>query len=319
MSERPSLASQIPEWARDFFNDWITPDPARPAKILIDDELPHRREAFYRLFCTQSADMQSMWTQADRRIREECELRGWQLDPEYRYFLWRIILLTDATVPPEKYPFDRRAQKGDPTRLRDPAQNLARKLACQMRELWHIAPTRTISGVPLVKHWPGPIIDALAAGFCFRMPVVDYHSAYGVFQRNNIEFTQTSKRGWVEHARAAERLRIKISTNANSLVDKYGLRIPASIRLELNEYVRALDNAPLLEDIAAVEVELASQKASWADWLRTIHARYAEDGELGNILRYCDWAAIATALFPDTFGHKRPCTDDDIRKIVGTS
>ena len=294
MSKSP--APFVPVWARDFYNDWRY--PSRPRAVSIDDEtppdLPHRRAAFYALLCSDRSDMREFWVRAECLIRKECEQRGFPVEPELRHFLGRLILARDSAIDPEPYSFSRYIPPKLP-RLRQPLQNLARKVACQIAELALITPRRRISGEPLPTPWPGELVESMVIFYDFLMPETSY---YWIFSKNEIEFTATSKRGWIQHAQAAERLRPKAVTNLRCLAAKSPDDLDF-MRDRLLAYAKALESVPTLEELERDEPELESQKATWADWLRTLQAWYAVDGELGIVdaLPKSDWVTLVSVLF----------------------
>lgn len=308
METSKSPAPFVPGWARDFYNDWR--QPSRLGQVSIDDEtppdLPHRRAAFYALLCSDRSDMREFWGRAECLIRKECEQRGFPAECELRWFLGRLILATDEVCADERYVFDRSRPPTLP-RLRDPLQNLARKVACQIRELNLITPRRLISGGPLASPNASELVDALANHFQLTLPPIDH---YWVFSRHQIEFTMSSKRGWIQHMQATEKLRQRLSINLRQLASKT-TPAPAFMR-ELWHYAEILENAQTLDDLSFAEPALASQKATWADWLRTLQAKYAVDGELGIVdaLPKSDWATLVSVLFG------ADVTDRNIRLIL---
>ena len=291
----------LPDWARVFFDGRRTTDPNRPQHVLIDDEMPHRREAFYRLFCTADAGMRDFWVYAANRLQEACQEKRLDVNKEQFVFLERLILATDNAIEPERYWFDPMPPREQQQRLRDPLQSLARKVACQVRELSTIQPHRRISGATLMNPWSGPLIEALVIYYDFGMPGADYYGRRGIFRKNDIEYTSSSKRGWIQHAQAADRLRPKVIANLRRLAEESSRAAPVRPRQEFLDSLRdcadRLAALPNLADLAVGEPELESQKSSWADWLRSIIAWYSEAGEVGNFLRHRDWATLTYVLF----------------------
>ncbi len=308
MKEQGIPAPFLPGWALDFYNDWR--QPSRFGQVSIDDEtppdLPHRRAAFYALLGSDRSDMRAFWAHAESSIRSECEQRGFSVDRELRWFLSRLILATDEAIEPERYRFDR-SPMPVLSRLRDPVQALARKAACQIRELAIITPGRLISGAPCDPTPPGDLVDALVSHYRLRIPPIDY---YWLFRRHQIEFTMSSKRGWVQHAQAAEKLRPKLAANLRNLA--MGTHSAPNFMRKVWHYAEMLDAAPSLEVLSLGEPALASQKTSWMDWLRTLQAWYTVDGELGIIdaLPKADWATLASVLFDENI------TERNIRLVL---
>ncbi len=308
MKAQRQPAPFLPVWARDFYNDWR--EPSRSGQVSIDDEtppdLPHRRTAFYALLGSDRVDMRVFWEHAESIIRRECERRGFPVDRELRWFLSRLILATDEKLEPERYRFDRSPQPML-SRLRDPLQALARKTACQIRELALITPGRLISGTPCDHTNPGDLVDALVSHYRLTMPAIDY---YWLFRRHQIEFNMSSKRGWVQHAQAAEKLRPKLAANLRNLATR--TQQPPHFMRKVWRYAEMLDAAPSLEVLSLGEPALASQKTSWMDWLRTLQAWYVVDGELEIIdaLPKTDWATLVSVLFDENV------TERNIRLVL---
>lgn len=270
---RSKPASCLPNWALEYFGE---------ARDQFDDdkEMPHRREAFYRLLCTDDHDMRQMWERADASCHNEFDRRT---------FIGTLIYSTDDTTPDEKRPCYTSPSKVKEQRLRSPTQTLARKLARQLRDLQNVTPQRCAANKSRAKRL-GSDIELLVIRYHFDLEPLDLNLT---LRKVGIEYTETSKRGWIQYRRASDRIRAQAIDSARKLAQISDEKYSAW----LVELADELDQLPSIKDEHGHQPEMRSNKISWGDWLRVAHAGLWGVGDSEDFLRHSDWAAIVHAIF----------------------
>jgi hypothetical protein len=274
MNTRPS--PDLPDWALAWFNEM------RP-RFDDPDEMPHRRDAFYRLFCAEDRGMRRMWEHVDRHVLD-------YLDRDA--LLGVLIYSVDSANDDERRPaYTRTPAKPEP-RLRDPAQRLARKLARLLRELFIVTPPRCVAKAAYVVQHTGGTVDRLVIAYDFGLALDDVGEIY---RRHGIEYTSDSKRGWLQRRRASDAVRSRVIKAAHKLA-KIGR---AQDTDWLGQIVEELQRLPDYKTEHAGQPELRSQKCGWPDWLRVAHRGLRGVGTDDECLRVVDWTALVRALFDD--------------------
>lgn len=291
--DAPRPARCLPDWARAFLDEWRQGGRRRP--VSIDDELEHRRAAFYRLYTADDADVRSMWKHTEA-----------SLNPEWRNaFLHDLILATDAVIPDEPLPAYE-SPTYPPPRLRTREQRHARKLAELLQLLRAVTPPRCAAAQSRVEN-AGTDVEALIIWFDIGQVPRDY-DLRGEMTELAIEFTTDSKRGWVQHRRASDVVRAKAVKAARTLVALPGAAQRATWLMKLADELAAL---PRMQDEHAHDVELRQQKAGYQDWLRVAYCRTLDYAMTPgkSPLRIVDWATLACVVadaptpMPDTIAH----------------
>ncbi|MFN3544932.1 MAG: hypothetical protein ACK4UX_08795 [Thiobacillus sp.] len=274
MNTRPS--PDLPGWALA----WFTKMGPR-----FDDaeEMPHRHDAFYRLFCTNDPGMRRMWTHVDRHV--QAENRG--------ALLHSLIYSMDDALEDEHRPLYRSPPAVPEKRLRDAAQRQARKLAMLIQELCTVTPPRCEAARHDVIKYGGSTVERLVIAYRIALAPIDINDIY---RRHDIAFTSTSKRGWVQRRRASDAARRRVIAAARELAETGR---PQDARW-LGELADALHQLPDLKTEHAGQPELRSQKCGWPDWVRVAQAAMRDAGIGDACLRTVDWAALVRALFDDT-------------------
>lgn len=301
MNAKPS--PYLPDWAlryferhRDRFDD--------------PEEMPHRRDAFYRLLCADAGDagMRRLWERAARTMpapavchfvpgKGAAQEHITDVDMEAEALICALIFATDETIhDTHASPVWQSPEKD--TRLRDPVRVLARKLARLLREWRLVTPPRCIAKASPVMGSLGGMIERLVNAYGIELAPADLGEIY---RRHGIEYTADSKRGWRQRRRASDAVRAKAIAAASKL-SAAGRQQDAGPLALLAYDLRLL---PDLEAEHADQPELVSQKAGWPDWLRVahfnLHGTIAED----DTLRHRDWAALVLTLFGEVVTEER--------------
>lgn len=302
-----SLSQGLPDWARRYYFRFQD-------GFLDRDEMPHRKEAFLRLFRTDNQGMQDFWEQAKKLIPPPtvCFLVG-QLraaekfvvtdeDMEAEVLLGSLIYSTDDAIPKERVPrYSPPPHAGE--RLREPARVQARKLAKLLREFFIVTPPRCTAWAASRRN-VGSTVERLVVAYGFDLDLDDLNDIY---RRRNIEYTSDSKRGWVQRRRASDGVREKVIESARKLAE-IGRPEDVSWLAALADTMQAL---PAFGAEHTRQPEILSQKACpWADWLRVAHYQLRNVGDTRVRLRQKDWAALILMLFDEEI------TEEQIGRIV---
>lgn len=267
----------LPPWALAWFSEM------RP-RFDDPEEMPHRRDAFYRLFCSDDRNMRRMWERVDRHV----------LDPlERKAFLATLIFSTDSALDPEKRPRYSTPPSVPEKRLRDPAQRQARKLARLVRELGIVTPPRCEAFKAEEVRFVGSTVERLVIYYRFEPAPVDVNE---ICRRYGIEYTGDSKRGWLQRRRASDAVRRRVIEAACKLAEIGRPRDAGWLR----QLAEGLQRLPDFKTEHAGDPELRSQKCGWPDWLRVAHWSLSGVNAAAECLRVVDWAALVRALFDDT-------------------
>lgn len=282
-------ASCLPAWARGYFTE------ARDRYEEV--EMSHRREAFFRLLCTDDEGMRQVWTHLDDA--------GFQ----YQEVLETLIYASDDVIedtPVESVPMipgtiDNRARR------LSQVQNKARKLAIKLRELHNFMPWRLKkrTGHTLLCD-----IEMLCIYFDITLEPFDIDASR---KKHNIDYTSSSKRGYIRHRRAADKVKAEAIKVARALVDS---EIPSRPAAEISGLIADLEKWENFDMERGTSSLLRSQKAGWADWLRVAHEGlqwYDGDNSPANALTLSDWASLAQTLFGVEVSEER------IRQIIRES
>lgn len=240
--------------------------------------LQHRGEAFFRLFSSADRDMIEVWA----RVPGFEALRT----PKPARFVDCLILATDATM---QVPLDSVTPARDEPqpRLRSKEQRLARKLGALLSELQLLMPATTIDGqVRDHAHWFGEERETLSREFAVDIPPTNLRIAQ---EKYGITEVADSKRGYIQHRRAAD----SICARAKAVASSLNTCRPADWLISL---IRELEMWPQFEDEKTVQPLLFSQKATWADWLTQASLMLAESYEKP-FLRLKDWQVLVGLLF----------------------
>jgi len=272
----------LPGWAADVMEGWR--NPPHPW-VSIDDDMDHRREAFYRLYQAAGPDVAAMWAGLEQRLATE----------DRADFIYRAILATDEIVANEPLPIYGVTDHPRPT-LRTSRQRLARKLAEQVQLLTACTPLRCIADT-VVRNQAGSIVERLIIGFSIGQVPRDYDQRWRL-SRLGIEYTTSSKRGWVQHRRASDLVRTKVVELARKLVAEEGGA--ADLRW-LAAFADELASLPCLEKEHGGDLMLASQKAGYLDWFRPVYRESLHysvtPGE--SPLSIAGWATLAVLMTND--------------------
>ena len=273
----------IPGWARAYFERHTTPSDRNVCLLSDPDELPHRREAFYRLLCTNNPDMRAMWKRADKVIHED----------RHQGFIGSLILSTDGAIGAitgdERIPPRSGPTPAKPERMRDPAKTLARKLARDLGMLSIVTPARCLAFKAVQR--VGVDVERLIIYYRFQQAQVRISTECA---KLGIEYTPTSKRGWVQCRRASDTMRAKVVKAARKLA-RIGHQKNA---LWLTEIADTFAQLPSIDDEHGDDVELRSQKSGWGDWLRIANEDMQDGVYRGkHFLTLANWAALVQALF----------------------
>lgn len=297
----PTPSPGLPHWAREFFDGWRAQSGYF---VSIDEEMEHRREAFYRLYTADDADVRAMWKYVETSI-----------DPEFRAgFLSRLVLATDEIIPDTPLPVYG-APDYAPPRLRTREQRRARKLAEQLRLLNTVTPPRCKAYNSRVNHAASDI-ELLIIWFDISQVPHNPDRRWQLTELR-IEYTRDSKRGWKQHRRASDILRQKVIKTARELAGLPGAKKRAAWLHTLAEDLAAL---PEMKDEHAADIALLGQKADYTDWVRVIHAEmddYAAS-PLTPALRHRDLATLANVITA-TPADDQMITEDDVAHAISTT
>ncbi len=266
------ISPDLPDWALAWFNE-MQPRFDDP------EEMPHRRDAFNRLFSAQDRGMRRMWEHVDRHV-----INNWDRDT----FIGILIYSIDDAIEPERRPVYSRPPAEPKARLRDPTQRLARKLALLLRELFIVTPPRCEAAS---RHYCGTV-EHLMITYDFDLALDDLGEIY---RRHGIEYTSDSKRGWLQRRRASDTVRGRVIEAARKLAE---IGRPQDVGW-LDHLAENLQRLPDLKTEHGNLPELRSQKCGWPDWLRVAHRGLRGVGTSGECLRVVDWTALVRALFDD--------------------
>lgn len=304
MNTKPSpYLSTVAPWALRYFE-------RHRDRFEDPEEMPHRRDAFYRLLCADAndLDMRRMWERAARFIAEPtvCHFipgpdafndHVTDADMEAEGFVCGLVYATDETIQ-DAAAKPARQSRSQEARLRDPVRVLARKLARLLREWRLVTPPRCIAkDAPVMQH-AGSVIEGLVAAYDFDLASPDMSEIY---RRNGIEYTADSKRGWVQRRRASDAVRAKVMSATLELLE---ICRPQDAG-DLARLVYDLRLLPAMKAEHADQPEMRSQKAGWPDWLRRAHFNLYGVGERDGFLRHRDWAALVQALYGETVSEER--------------
>lgn len=286
----------LPDWALSRMDWWRNP----PAPwVSIDEDLDHRREAFYRLYRADDFDAGAMWSELDEKLA--CDERA--------AFIHTVILATDEIVKNE--PLKVYSIPNLPVRrLRTRVQRLARKFAEQVQLLAVCTPPRCAAH-PVISRNSGVMVEALIIYFHIGQVCQDHDQRWRL-TRLGVEYTTNSKRGWVQHRRASDVVRRKVIDVGRQLITEIEssgehLRFAG----ELSRFVSSMDQLPDIKAEHDERLMLASQKSGYLDWFRhsyraTLSARKVSDQ---SPLSYRGWATLATIvtgecdISPDDIAH----------------
>lgn len=291
--DTPLPAKCLPDWALPFLDEWRS--GSRLIPVTIDDEMDHRRAAFYRLYTANDVDVCAMWRHA-----------GVCIAPEWRNaFLQTLIIATDAVIPDKPLPVYGSPKK-NPPRLRTREQRHARKLAELLQLLRVVTPPRCKANQSRILN-VGSDIEALIIWFDIGQVPYNYDLRWSKTELG-IEFTTDSKRGWMQHRRASDLVRAKTIKTARTLATLPGATKRASWLVLLADELATL---PSMDIECGGDIELRSQKAGYQDWLRYTYCETLNYAAVaGNpLLRMSDWATLARVVAdapdpsPDTIAH----------------
>lgn len=295
----PKPATCLPPWARDVLDQWR--DGRDFFSTPIDEEMAHRREAFYRLYTADDPAICEVWRYVDTSIARD----------ERGAFLGDLILATDWICPDEPLPvygapipfFD------PPSRLRTREQRKARKLAELLQLLRIVTPpdcaARTSSAINTGTH-----VESLIIYFNIGQ-VPAYYDQRWQLTELRVEYTYDSKRGWMQHRRASDRVRHKAIKSARKLAELPGAAKHAPWLCGLADALEAL---PTMEVEHSSDFWLLSQKASYLDWVRRVLRGLNDIAAHPHTpaLRHSDLATLANVLTSP----ERELTEDDIAHAV---
>ncbi len=299
MNTKPS--PYLPDWALRYFEQH---------RDRFDDpeEMPHRRDAFYRLFCADAndLDMRRMWERAARFITAPtmcCFIPGphasenhvTDTDMEARDFLSRLIYATDHAVPGDPIA-DKQIPASKPeARLREADRRLARKLARLLREWQIVTPFDSVAGMSLDKgnmQHIGDVIDRLVTAYDFELEPPDLSE---IHKRHGIEHTANSKRGWRARRRASDVVRHKIIRDALRLSE---IGRPQDSG-DLAHLAYKLRDFPDMNNDRTDGADLRVQKTGWPDWLRVASSHPLFCGDRDGTLRHDDWLTLVRVLYEE--------------------
>ncbi len=277
--------TDLPDWARAYFDR---------CRARFDDpgKLPHRRDAFYRLFCTKNGDMRRMWERADRIVVIDQQARP--IPQDGRGFLSSLIYGTDDAVENEQVPKYPRPASTQPARRLRPEQTAARKVAHLLQLLFHVTP-RDCYARHHGSHF-GTDVEWLVVHFGFILGPFDYSAMHRVYK---ITYTCTSQRGWVQHRRAHDLIRRQL-IDAIRMLEQRTADPTHALIVRMREIAEDLATWPDMDDEHGHQIERLSNKSGWQGWLRYAYDQMLgdiESGDLRDNLRHCDWAALAAALY----------------------
>jgi len=286
-------AKCLPVWAREFLDEWRV--GSRRLTVSIDDQMEHRRSAFYRLYSANDADVRAMWRHAENSVA-----------PEWRNaFILDLILATDSIFPEEALPV-----YGSPPsaehRLRTREQRHARKLAKLLQLLRVVTPPRCKADKSRINE-ASCDVEYLIIFFDIGPVPRDYYLCWRMTELG-VEYTMDSKRGWMQHRRASDLVRGKVVNAARTMAALPGATQHTEWLLTLADELEAL---PSMKAEHVDEIDLQSQKAGYLDWLAVAYSMtksYSSSPE-EETLRIVDWAVLARVVAgagdvtPDDISH----------------
>lgn len=292
----------LPAWAKQYFlrNKQRFDDP---------EKLLHRRNAFYRLFCTNSGGMMHVWQYADKIIVIDMEAKP--LPENGGWFLHALIYGTDNTIEDEPVRLYPKVLECKEQRRLSPEQSAARKVAKLLQLLFHVTPRRDCSAS--ANCWFGTAVEWLVIEFQINLGPFDYNAMHRVY---NLEYTTDSKRGWLQHRRAHDAIRLKTIDAIHKLA-RLSSDPSHSLIVTLQGIADELGTWPDMEDEHRHQIDLISNKAGWHEWLRYVYNEmlYAiEWGDARKNLKSSHWATLAETLFPDEL--KESISEERIGQIV---
>lgn len=267
MKPRRPKAPPLPEWASAYF---------RVCRERFDLEMPHRRDAFNRLACDRDADMQSVWKHIDET----------ELDKPKEEIIGALIYSTDTVIFDEEIPRYGLIQAVTAGRL-TPKQIKARKLAKLLRDLFCVTPQHCDAFRKRDRLLTD--IENLCNAFYFRL---DAHDLDACRRKHDIEFIADSKRGFIQHRHASDKIRGKAIKVAQHIIE--ATDTPAWCAERLAGLVKDLLSWSSFKQEHGDETEYRSQKASWCDWVRVARERIDAPPEM---LTHDDWATLVRVLF----------------------
>lgn len=284
---QPMPAKIMPAWALEILERWRKP---RRPWVSIDDDLEHRKAAFYRLYETGDADAKAMWRELDARLQPD----------ERSGFIHAAILGTDEICQDEPLPGYVVTQH-EPPRLRTKTQRRARKLA-ELIQLWRACtPPRCAAYETKASGKLGSIIELLVVAFHIGPVPLDYNLRWKTV-RLGIEYTTDSKRGWMQHRRASDTVRAKLIETGRQLLALLADEQPGHwLSQNLDELLQQLGNLPSMAEEHSDSVMLLSQKSSYLDWFRyvCVETRHAAIASETSPLSIEGWATLARIVTGD--------------------
>lgn len=181
-------------------------------------------------------------------------------------FIHSAILATDEIVENEPLPIYGASHSPRST-LRTRRQRLARKLAEQIQLLAACTPPRCLAR-DVVMSQAGSVVEWLVIVFGIGQVPRDYDLRWRL-ARLGIEYTTSSKRGWVQHRRASDVVRHKVIELARTLLAEEG-RGGKQLHW-LAVFADALAALPSIDQEHAGDLMLVSQKAGYLDWFRPVY------------------------------------------------
>jgi len=323
--EKPEYSPSkfLPAWAKLYFsrNKQRFDDPIK---------LPHRRDAFYRLFCTNNDGMRRIWEYADKiividrlRFIKKEPPKAWGgltryrhnrkaklLREDGRWFLSDLIYGTDNAIKDEPiHQYPKVLEYTERCRL-SPEQSAAKKVAKLLQSLSHVTPRDCFASA---NCWFGAEVEWLVVRFNIKLGPFDYNAMHRIY---NLGYTTSSKRGWQQHRRAHDAIRLK-TIDAIRKLAQLSSDPSHSLIVTLQGVADELGNWPDMEDEHGHQIDLVSNKAGWHDWLRYVYEQmlYAiEWGDARKNLLNSHWATLAETLFPDEL--KESISERRIGQIV---
>lgn len=302
----------LPSWAKQYFlrnkqhfDEFYGLDESGEP-----DKLAHRRNAFYRLFCTNNDGMRRIWEYADEII--VIDMKAKPLPEDGRWFLSDLIYGTDNAIedePKPTYLYPKALECTEQRRL-SPEQSAARKVAKLLQLLFHVTPRDCSAST---KCWFGTTVEWLVIKFQIELGRFDYNAMHRIY---NLEYTEDSKRGWLQHRRAHDAIRLK-TIDAIRKLAKLSSDQSDSLIVELQGIANELGAWTDTEYEHGHQTDLLSNKAGWHDWLRYVYNEMLDAIELGvarKNLKDCHWATLAETLFPDEL--EKSITERRIGQIV---
>gem|GEM_PF-6977061 len=261
--------------------------------------MEHRRAAFYRLYAADDPDVASFWRQADTQIDEYS--RG--------DFVHSLILATDEIIPDEPLPVYNRPPTPEPN-LRSRQQRWARKLAKLLQLLRAVTPGGCQASRRIM--FVGSDIEYLVICFGTGDVPCDYDLRWRLTELG-IEYTTDSERGWRQHRRASDKVRLKAVTAARKLATMVD---DDSHRAWLHELARDLEALPSMQDEHVAWLTSMSQKQGWWNWLIAAYAmtRYSGKDMDTPPLRHLDWATLARVI-----AGAKSVDEDDVAHALTTT